>query len=144
MTDLLWSDPTPTYGFENSGDEYFFFNEARKIAFFYTYQAVCTFLEDNDLLSVIRAHEAKDAGYQMYRRSTFSKFPSLITVFSAPNYCDTYKNKGVLLCYDGSTLNVKVNSLYNSLLCLLATCFISSIHICFFFNLCNSIAVTSH
>ena len=118
MTDLLWSDPVPNYGFEDPMEdlEFFSFNEARKIAFFFTYQAVCTFLQDNDLLSVIRGHEAKAAGYQMYKRSNFSKFPSLITVFSAPNYCDTYGNKGVLLSYDGATLNIKVTFQFKQLL----------------------------
>lgn len=30
--------------------------------FFYSYPAVCDFLQHNNLLSVIRAHEAQDAG----------------------------------------------------------------------------------
>ena len=144
-----------------------------------SYPAVCDFLMNNNLLSVIRAHEAQDAGYvpdtvwkhslimclnvcaymlffsvicfqytaiigfslssvhyhmhwtiillnvspglgfewiwikffvvpircpycplcllvryRMYRKSQTTGFPSLITIFSAPNYLDVYNNKG--------------------------------------------------
>ena len=30
----------------------------------------------------------------MYRKSMSTGFPSLITIFSAPNYLDVYNNKG--------------------------------------------------
>ena len=32
----------------------------------------------------------------MYRKSQETGFPSLITIFSAPNYLDVYNNKGLL------------------------------------------------
>lgn len=32
--------------------------------------------------------------YRMYRKSQATGFPSLITIFSAPNYLDVYNNKG--------------------------------------------------
>ena len=73
---------------------------------------MCNFLKENDLLCVVRAHEAKDAGFQMFRKSPFSKFPSLISIFSAPNYCDTYGNKGVILCLADGQLNIKVIELF--------------------------------
>ena len=59
-----------------------------------SYNACCEFLQRNGMLSIIRAHEAQDAGYKMYRKSTTTGFPSLITIFSAPNYLDVYGNKG--------------------------------------------------
>ena len=59
----------------------------------YSYAASCDFLQQNNLLSIIRAHEAQDAGYRMYRKSQTTGFPSLITIFSAPNYLDVYNNK---------------------------------------------------
>lgn len=34
--------------------------------------------------------------YRMYRKSLSTGFPSLITIFSAPNYLDVYNNKGTL------------------------------------------------
>jgi len=34
--------------------------------------------------------------YRMYRKSQTTGFPSLITIFSAPNYLDVYNNKGIM------------------------------------------------
>uniref|UniRef100_A0AAR2IM95 Serine/threonine-protein phosphatase n=1 Tax=Pygocentrus nattereri TaxID=42514 RepID=A0AAR2IM95_PYGNA len=92
MCDLLWSDPLEDFGNEKS-QEYFSHNTVRGCSYFYSYPAVCEFLQTNNLLSVIRAHEAQDAGYRMYRKSQTTGFPSLITIFSAPNYLDVYNNK---------------------------------------------------
>ena len=35
--------------------------------------------------------------YRMYRKSQTTGFPSLITIFSAPNYLDVYNNKVKIL-----------------------------------------------
>jgi len=58
------------------------------------------------LLSIIRAHEAQLEGYKMHKTNPTTGFPSVITIFSAPNYCDVYNNKGAILKFDNSTLNV--------------------------------------
>ncbi|EDL86232.1 protein phosphatase 3, catalytic subunit, beta isoform, isoform CRA_d [Rattus norvegicus] len=92
MCDLLWSDPSEDFGNEKS-QEHFSHNTVRGCSYFYNYPAVCEFLQNNNLLSIIRAHEAQDAGYRMYRKSQTTGFPSLITIFSAPNYLDVYNNK---------------------------------------------------
>nr|XP_048713998.1 serine/threonine-protein phosphatase 2B catalytic subunit beta isoform isoform X7 [Caretta caretta] len=94
MCDLLWSDPSEDFGNEKS-QEHFSHNTVRGCSYFYSYPAVCEFLQNNNLLSIIRAHEAQDAGYRMYRKSQTTGFPSLITIFSAPNYLDVYNNKEV-------------------------------------------------
>ncbi|NXB45845.1 PP2BB phosphatase, partial [Leucopsar rothschildi] len=61
MCDLLWSDPSEDFGSENS-PEHFSHNTVRGCSYFYSYPAVCEFLQNNNLLSIIRAHEAQDAG----------------------------------------------------------------------------------
>lgn len=71
-----------------------------------SYNAVCAFLEKYKLLSMIRAHEAQDAGYRMYKK-TKTGFPAVITMFSAPNYLDVYNNKGAILKYDGQIFNIR-------------------------------------
>merc|ERR1719483_1197875 len=36
-----------------------------------------------------------------------SQIPRVITIFSAPNYCDVYKNKGACLKFDNELLNIR-------------------------------------
>nr|XP_009911480.1 PREDICTED: serine/threonine-protein phosphatase 2B catalytic subunit beta isoform isoform X1 [Haliaeetus albicilla] len=106
MCDLLWSDPSEDFGNENS-QEHFSHNTVRGCSYFYSYPAVCEFLQNNNLLSIIRAHEAQDAGYRMYRKSQTTGFPSLITIFSAPNYLDVYNNKAAVLKYENNVMNIR-------------------------------------
>ncbi|XP_008421359.1 protein phosphatase 3, catalytic subunit, gamma isozyme, b isoform X1 [Poecilia reticulata] len=106
MCDLLWSDPGEDYGSEKT-QEHFSHNSVRGCSYFYSYPAVCDFLMNNNLLSVIRAHEAQDAGYRMYRKSQTTGFPSLITIFSAPNYLDVYNNKAAVLKYENNVMNIR-------------------------------------
>lgn len=62
--------------------------------------AVNKFLESNNLLSVIRAHEAQVEGYKMHKWNGSGDFPVVITIFSAPNYCDVYNNKGAVIKFN--------------------------------------------
>ncbi|KAG9308175.1 Metallo-dependent phosphatase-like protein [Chiua virens] len=105
MCDILWSDPTEDFGSEK-GKETFLHNHVRGCSFFFTYSATCKFLERNNLLSIIRAHEAQDSGFRMYRKSQGTGFPTLITIFSAPNYLDVYNNKAAVLKYENNTMNI--------------------------------------
>ncbi len=61
MCDLLWSDPLEDFGNEKNA-EHFSHNSVRGCSYFYSYAASCDFLQQNNLLSIIRAHEAQDAG----------------------------------------------------------------------------------
>jgi serine/threonine-protein phosphatase 2B catalytic subunit len=56
---------------------------------------------------VIRAHEAQVDGYKMQMVNRSSGIPRVITIFSAPNYCDVYKNKAACLKFDNNVLNIK-------------------------------------
>jgi serine/threonine-protein phosphatase 2B catalytic subunit len=106
MCDLLWSDPLEDFGNEKT-TEHFTHNTVRGCSYFYSYAACCDFLQNNNLLSIIRAHEAQDAGYRMYRKSQTTGFPSLITIFSAPNYLDVYNNKAAILKYENNVMNIR-------------------------------------
>lgn len=106
MCDLLWADPTEEYD-EDNMDQTFVRNTVRGCSYAFTYKASCQFLERTGLLSVIRAHEAQDAGYRMYKRTKTLGFPSLLTMFSAPNYLDTYNNKAAVLKYENNVMNIR-------------------------------------
>ncbi|KAL8410057.1 hypothetical protein RB594_008233 [Gaeumannomyces avenae] len=106
MCDILWADPLEEFGQEKTND-FFLHNHVRGCSYFFSYHAACSFLEKNNLLSIIRAHEAQDAGYRMYRKTRTTGFPSVMTIFSAPNYLDVYNNKAAVLKYENNVMNIR-------------------------------------
>lgn len=119
MCDLLWSDP---YELDDADDDnpplsddeddmqqsaWFGYNDTRQCSYVYGVEAVKQFLKDNKLTSIIRAHEAQVDGYKMQMINKQSGIPRVITIFSAPNYCDVYKNKAACLKFDNNILNIK-------------------------------------
>lgn len=106
MCDILWADPLEDFGQEKTSD-YFLHNHVRGCSYFFSYPAACNFLEKNNLLSIIRAHEAQDSGYRMYRKTRTTGFPSVMTIFSAPNYLDVYNNKAAVLKYENNVMNIR-------------------------------------
>merc|ERR1740123_1535210 len=117
--DLLWADPVDDEK-EAEQDEYedpdsmdaepttwFAYNETRQCSYVFGIDAVTTFLKKNNLTAVIRAHEAQFDGYKMQMINEQTQIPRVITIFSAPNYCDVYKNKGACLKFDDELLNIR-------------------------------------
>ena len=43
----------------------------------------------------------------MYRKGHKTGFPSVITLFSAPNYLDTYHNKAAIVQYKTNVFNIR-------------------------------------
>lgn len=82
MSDIMWSDPQP---FEGRG------KSKRGVGQSFGPDITKAFLEDNNLELLVRSHEVKDEGYLVEHDN------KLITVFSAPNYCDQMGNKGALI-----------------------------------------------
>ncbi|CAD8093065.1 unnamed protein product [Paramecium sonneborni] len=103
--DILWSDPVDND--QGTLENGWRGNEVRGCSWFFGVDAVHRFLQRNNLISVIRAHEAQLDGYKMHRWKGSSDFPVVITIFSAPNYCDVYKNKGAVIKFENNTLNIQ-------------------------------------
>lgn len=82
-------------------------NGVRGCSYYFGYELSYNFLERNRLISLIRAHEAQSEGFKMYRWGGEDRFPTVITIFSAPNYCDYYKNKGAVIKFLNNTLNIQ-------------------------------------
>lgn len=59
------------------------------------------FLANNNLKLLIRSHEVKDEGYAVEHGG------KCITVFSAPNYCDTMNNNGAVVQLVGGSMEPK-------------------------------------
>jgi len=89
LNDLLWADPRPVPGRVPS---------PRGVSTHFGPDVTERFLELNGLKCVIRSHEVKDEGYEVMHGG------KVITVFSAPNYCDTVKNKGAFIRLKGPEL----------------------------------------
>lgn len=94
LCDVLWSDPIDN----QTGTMAHFFepNDSRGCSYYYGYASISQFLKNNNLLSLIRAHEAQFEGFKAYLWQK-AIFPQVITLFSAPNYCGTYSNKGAIM-----------------------------------------------
>lgn len=95
MTEMLWSDPQPGRGRVAS---------KRGVGVAFGQDVTENFLKTNDLKMVIRSHEMKEEGYEIEHSG------QLVTVFSAPNYCDQMGNKGAFIRLDGKTLTPKYTS----------------------------------
>jgi len=76
-------------------------NPTRGCGYIFGFAAIAPFLENNNLLCLIRAHEVQKEGYHChYYWKCDQDFPLTITVFSAPNYCDMYGNQGGFMKFD--------------------------------------------
>jgi serine/threonine-protein phosphatase 2B catalytic subunit len=105
LCDLLWSDPVDD---TKATKVTFKENEERECSFKFGYSPVKEFLKKNCLLSIVRAHQVQLDGYKMHKWGGAQAFPPVMTVFSAPNYCGTYNNKGaVILLENDSKLTIK-------------------------------------
>ena len=104
LCDLMWADPMrPEEDMDdNEFEEWkalrFEYNRARGISFSFGYGLVGQFLEENEITSIVRAHEVQKEGYEElwygFKKGDkddiekgIRRFPPVITVFSAPNYC---------------------------------------------------------
>jgi len=106
LCDLIWSDPMDEEEEEYTPEALYVHNDLRGCSYVFSYNAVCQFLVNNNLLSVIRAHEAQDEGYRLYKKSS-TGFPSVICIFSAPNYCDSYDNKAAIIRFQNNLMNIR-------------------------------------
>lgn len=102
LCDLIWSDPSEDFDDINDDQMDFKENPVRGCAYFFSYYACRDFLLRNKLLSIIRGHEVQKDGVRFFRQSSRTKFPVLISLFSAPNYCDTYNNTAAILKLDNN------------------------------------------
>lgn len=89
MSDMLWSDPQPLPGRGPS---------KRGQGMSFGPDITQQFLDLNKLEMVIRSHEVKQNGYEIEADG------KLVTVFSAPNYCDQAENLGGYIKFSPSMI----------------------------------------
>merc|ERR1712048_352335 len=105
--DLLWADPADEYDDDEDVEltTWFSYNETRQCSYIFGIDAVKQFLRRNNLTAIVRAHEAQVDGYKFCMIN--GKIPRVVTIFSAPNYCDVYKNKGACLQFTNDQLKIR-------------------------------------
>lgn len=90
LNDILWSDPADT---ENEWED----NE-RGVSYCFNKVAINKFLAKFGFELVCRAHIVVEDGYEFFNERT------LVTVFSAPNYCGEFDNWGAVMSVSGDLL----------------------------------------
>ncbi len=83
MCDLLWSDPeTKELGWGEND---------RGVSYTFGPDVVHNFVEKHDIDLICRAHQVVEDGYEFFCNR------KLVTIFSAPNYCNEFNNAGAML-----------------------------------------------
>eukprot|EP00761_Pharyngomonas_kirbyi_P011555 gb/GECH01011580.1/.p1 GENE.gb/GECH01011580.1/~~gb/GECH01011580.1/.p1 ORF type:complete len:305 (+),score=41.81 gb/GECH01011580.1/:1-915(+) len=86
LCDLLWSDPEEQLAGWGEND--------RGVSFTFGDDILEKFLQRHDLDLVCRAHQVVEDGYKFFARR------KLVTIFSAPNYCNEFDNAGAMMSVD--------------------------------------------
>lgn len=89
LCDLLWSDPDP----DVPGWGY----NARGVSYTFGRDIVSEFLAAHDLDLICRAHQVVEDGYEFFSSAGGTGSRSLVTIFSAPNYCGEFDNAGAMM-----------------------------------------------
>lgn len=83
LNDLLWSDPS------ESATEWE--DNERGVSYCFGKNVISSFLAKHDFDLVARAHMVVEDGYEFFGERT------LVTIFSAPNYCGEFNNLGAVM-----------------------------------------------
>lgn len=86
LCDLLWSDPDKHVSMWGQND--------RGVSVTFGAKAVEEFLDTINIDLICRAHQVVEDGYEFFADK------SLVTLFSAPNYCGEFENSGVIMNVD--------------------------------------------
>lgn len=96
LCDLVWADPQKDEKAHKNWTE----NKSRDCSYFFGREPARKLLDENNLRTIIRGHQSQNKGYKQHCWDGESEPPLVITIFSAPNYCGTYKNKAAVLIID--------------------------------------------
>ena len=105
LTDLLWADPAEdTRATEADFSE----NRLRGCSVQFGYQPLKKLLVKLGVKMLVRGHEVQQDGYKMHKwNAPEEPAPLMCTIFSAPNYCGVYQNKGAVLSVSRNKFTLK-------------------------------------
>ena len=93
LCDLLWADPAHD---DKAAEAKFYSNDHRGCSVRFGYDPLKKLLGALKVKMLVRAHEVQQEGYKMHKWNE-EITPLMCTIFSAPNYCGVYGNKGAVL-----------------------------------------------
>jgi len=83
LCDLLWSDPDKDVVGWDEND--------RGVSYRFGPDILSKFLHKQNMDLICRAHQVVEEGYEFFGQRR------LVTIFSAPNYCDEFNNAGAMM-----------------------------------------------
>ena len=105
LCDLLWSDPVSN---ELAMDRLFTKNKLRACSVKYGYEPLKRILKQTKTNMLIRGHQVQQAGFVFHEWNKEEEdTPVMCTVFSAPNYCKVYNNRGALISLNTNSFNIQ-------------------------------------
>jgi len=90
LCDLLWADPDPYIDTWGPND--------RGVSYTFGAAVLNQFLTIHDMDLICRAHQVVEDGYEFFGDRT------LVTIFSAPNYCNEFDNAGAIMSVDDTLM----------------------------------------
>jgi serine/threonine-protein phosphatase PP1 catalytic subunit len=95
LCDLLWSDP--------DGSIIGWSQNERGISYIFGKDILNKFLKSQELDLICRGHQVVEDGYEFFNER------KLVTIFSAPNYCDEFDNSaGIMIVKEDLVCTFKV------------------------------------
>lgn len=86
-----------------------FQKNSRGVSYVFGEDAVDNFCDKLGVQLIVRAHQVVPAGFEFFARHR------LLTVFSAPNYCNQFDNAAGLVMIDTNmSMRIKVSSFFSS------------------------------
>ena len=102
LCDLLWADPDPYIDTWGPND--------RGVSYTFGAAVLNQFLNVHDMDLICRAHQVVEDGYEFFGSRT------LVTIFSAPNYCNEFDNAGAMMSVDDTLMMFIPCSLFQIIL----------------------------
>jgi len=90
LCDILWSDPSHESENWEEND--------RGVSFVFSKEIVKRFVQKNNIDLICRAHQVVEDGFEFFADRT------LVTIFSAPDYCGEYTNSAAMIIIDNNLM----------------------------------------
>lgn len=103
LCDLVWADPVAD---DVASKKVFTKNKERACSVKFGLKPLKHILKETKMQMVVRAHQVQMEGFKFHHWEDES-VPSIVTVFSAADYCGVYKNRGAIILVTDGNFNIQ-------------------------------------